>query len=286
MKIRLRTLAVLLLLLLLGVAAGAALVVAGAYNVAATEPHTAPVNHLLEFAMRRSVKLRSHAVHAPALSDEQRLRNGLRIYRSSCAQCHGAPGIAPERFAAGMMPPPANLVDTARHWQAQEIYWVVRQGTKMTGMPAWEYRLSDAEIWDVVAFVMRLPALSPKDYANWSAAVPLQPQSAAAPAAIAAAGAPAGDAEAGRRAMTQYLCATCHQIPGVVGANKHVGPPLNGIATRRYIGGVLPNTPEMMARWLQDPQQFDPLSAMPNLGVTDKDARDMAAYLYTLEDVE
>lgn len=288
MKIRLRTLVI---LVLLGTAAGATLVVGGAYDVAATEPHTAPVNHLLEFAMRRSVRLRSHAVQAPDLSDEQRLRNGLRIFRSSCVQCHGAPGVAPERFAAGMMPPPANLVDTARHWKAQEIYWVVRQGAKMTGMPAWEYRLGDGEIWDVVAFVMRLPALSPKDYADWSAAVPLQPQSqqqrGAAPATtIAAAGAPPGDAEAGRRAMTQYLCATCHQIPGVVGANKHVGPPLNGIATRRYIGGVLPNTPEMMVRWLQDPRQFDPLSAMPSLGVTDKDARDMAAYLYTLEDVE
>lgn len=281
MTIRLRTL---MILAMIGVAAAAAFVYAGLYNIAATEPHTAPVNHLLEFAMRRSLKLRSHAVEVPDLRGEERIRNGLRIYRSACLQCHGAPGVAPEPFAAGMMPPPANLTDTARHWQASEIYLAVRQGTKMTGMPAWEYRLDDSELWDVVAFVMRLPALSPKEYADWSISVADMPSPT--DGAMAQTSAPLGDVEAGRRAMTQYLCATCHQIPGVIGANKHVGPPLNGIAKRRYIGGVVPNTPETMVRWLQDPKQFDLLSAMPALGVTDKDARDMAAYLYTLEDLE
>lgn len=281
MKIRLRTLGV---LALLGAASGGAVVATGVYNIAATEPHTAMVNHLLEFAMRRSVKLRSQSIEVPDLADQHRQQNGLRIYRVSCLQCHGAPGVAPEAFAAGMTPPPANLVDTARNWHAREIYWVVRQGTKMTGMPAWEYRLSDAQIWDVVAFVMRMPQLSPLDFAQWSAVAPALTSDA--PGAVAAVATQAGDPEAGRRAMGQYLCATCHQIPGVVGANKHVGPPLNGMATRRYIGGVVPNTPDTMVRWLQDPKQFDPLSAMPALGVTDKDARDMAAYLLTLDDVE
>jgi len=282
-KLRLSVLLLLLLLImLLAAAAGGAIVISGIYNVAATEQHTALVNQFLEFAMRRSVKLRSHSVDVPELANEERQRNGLRLYRASCLQCHGAPGVAPEPFAAGMTPAPANLVDTARHWKPQEIYWVVRQGTKMTGMPAWEYRLTDAEIWDVVAFVMYLPRMSTKDYAQWNESIPVRRKDGAV---VAVADKP-GDPEAGRRAMGQYLCATCHQIPGVVGANKHVGPPLNGMATRRYIGGVIPNTPDMMVRWLQDPKQFDPLSAMPALGITDKDARDMAAYLYTLDDVE
>lgn len=95
---------------------------------------------------------------------------------------------------------------------------------------------------------------------------------------------PAGDAEAGRRALSQYLCATCHRIPGVTGANKHVGPPLDGIGSRKYLAGVLTNTPENMIRWLQGPQQVDPLSAMPDLGVREQDARDMAAYLSTLRE--
>jgi cytochrome c2 len=91
-----------------------------------------------------------------------------------------------------------------------------------------------------------------------------------------------GDVERGRVAIRQYACPTCHVIPGITGANALVGPPLDGIASRSYLGGVLLNTPDRMIDWLQNPQQFAPLSAMPDLGVTERDARDIAAYLYTL----
>ncbi|HEV7368104.1 c-type cytochrome [Arenibaculum sp.] len=92
-----------------------------------------------------------------------------------------------------------------------------------------------------------------------------------------------GDAETGQKALRQYACTTCHVVPGIVGASVHVGPPLEGMATRRYIAGVLPNRPENMIRWLMDPQEVDPLSAMPDLGVTPEHARDIAAYLYGLD---
>lgn len=91
-----------------------------------------------------------------------------------------------------------------------------------------------------------------------------------------------GDVERGRLAIRQYACQTCHSIPGITGANALVGPPLNGIASRRYLAGVLPNTTDDMIAWLRNPQAVDPLSAMPDLGVTERDARDIAAYLYTL----
>jgi cytochrome c2 len=179
----------------------------------------------------------------------------------------------------------------------------------MSGMPAWGYRISDAEMWDIVAFVESMPGLSPEEYASLDAkataslgqhqahrsspaARAVSTPSAPPPVAatepdIRPAAAPSlGDVAAGRHAVKQYLCATCHEIPGITSATRHVGPPLNGIAKRRYIGGVIRNTPENMVRWLQDPKQFDPLSAMPALGVSDQDARDMAAFLYTLEDVE
>jgi cytochrome c2 len=91
-----------------------------------------------------------------------------------------------------------------------------------------------------------------------------------------------GDVARGRVALRQYACGTCHVIPGVTGADQLVGPPLNGIASRHYLGGVLPNTPENMIRWIRHPQDVSPLSAMPDLGVTERDARDMLAYLYTL----
>jgi len=277
--------------------AGAAVIVgagvivyAGVYNVAATDQHTAPVYHLLDYAMRRSVKLRTHAIEVPDLTAAQQIRAGFQHYHAKCLQCHGAPGIAPQDFGMGMTPAPANLVATAREWRAAEIYWVVKHGLKMTGMPAWQYRMSDQEIWEVVAFVKMLPALSPQDYAAWSKdvpAVPEAPASGAPPAtALAVQDAALGDPKLGRRALEQYLCATCHQIPGITSANKHVGPPLNGVATRKYIAGMLSNTPDNMVQWIQHPKQINPLSAMPDLDVQERDARDIAAYLYTLREVE
>ena len=71
-------------------------------------------------------------------------------------------------------------------------------------------------------------------------------------------------------------------IPGIVGSNAPVGPPLAGVASRQMLGGVLPNSPENMVRWLRDPQKIAPLTAMPDLGVTERDAHDIAAYLATL----
>lgn len=91
-----------------------------------------------------------------------------------------------------------------------------------------------------------------------------------------------GNPARGRSAIGRYGCAACHQIPGVRGAQGMVGPPLQGVARRAFIGGSLGNSPENMIRWVQNPQAVDQKTAMPNTGVTDADARDIAAYLYTL----
>ena len=91
-----------------------------------------------------------------------------------------------------------------------------------------------------------------------------------------------GDRRRAPALMREYGCVTCHTIPGVQGANGLVGPSLSGFASRSYIGGVLPNTPPNLIRWIQDPQKVDSLTAMPSTGVTEADARDIAAYLYTL----
>jgi cytochrome c2 len=91
-----------------------------------------------------------------------------------------------------------------------------------------------------------------------------------------------GDPERGRLLLRQYGCGSCHAIPGVATAKGNVGPPLGKIATRVYLGGVLPNTPENMTRWIREPQKVDPLTAMPDLQVPEQHARDMIAYLYRL----
>ncbi|HEY1190038.1 MAG TPA: c-type cytochrome [Gemmata sp.] len=91
-----------------------------------------------------------------------------------------------------------------------------------------------------------------------------------------------GDPTRGRDAIARRGCAACHTIPGVTGADANVGPPLDRVGSRVYLAGVLLNTPENMARWLKDPPAVDPKTAMPNVGATDDEVRDMSAYLYTL----
>lgn len=84
----------------------------------------------------------------------------------------------------------------------------------------------------------------------------------------------------GRVALEIHGCGSCHVIPGVRDAVGRVGPRLEGIGEQIYIAGVLTNTPENMIRWIRDPQEISPQTAMPDLGISEEDARDMAAYLY------
>lgn len=90
-----------------------------------------------------------------------------------------------------------------------------------------------------------------------------------------------GDPGRGRAAIGRRGCAACHTIPGVPG-DANVGPPLDRVGSRVYLAGVLLNTPENMARWLADPPAVDPKTAMPNVGLTADEVRDVSAYLYSL----
>lgn len=91
-----------------------------------------------------------------------------------------------------------------------------------------------------------------------------------------------GSARRGPALMEAYGCAACHTVPGIRNANGNVGPPLTRFGDRTYIAGMLRNTPENLIRWIRVPQSVVPGNAMPNMGVTDAQARDIAAYLYTL----
>jgi cytochrome c len=92
-----------------------------------------------------------------------------------------------------------------------------------------------------------------------------------------------GDARRGTRLIAHYGCGSCHVIPGVPGAQGGVGPPLTRFAERTYIAGALRNEPVALVRWIRFPQHVEPGTAMPDLGVTEQHARDIAAYLYTLD---
>jgi len=98
----------------------------------------------------------------------------------------------------------------------------------------------------------------------------------------AAAAMTGGDPNRGSEALTSYGCDTCHTIPGIRSARGLVGPPLTSVGSRVYLAGRVPNTPDNITRWIQHPHEIDDKTAMPETGVTDQDARDIAAYLYTL----
>jgi mono/diheme cytochrome c family protein len=260
------------------IAVGAVVLYTGFYNVAATHQHLAPTYWLLEVGLRESIERQARRVEVPRSADDTLVERGVALYATHCVQCHGAPGVAPQPFALGLTPLPKHLAPIARERTAAELYWVIKNGIKMTGMPAWEFRLSEHDLWAVTAFVRRLPLVSPQEYAARA------PRDAGPEHAATTADAPfdSGDARRGKIAIRQYACTTCHVVPGIVGPHAPVGPPLERIATREYIAGMLPNTAENMLRWLRAPQEVNPRSAMPDLGVTERDARDMAAYLYTL----
>jgi cytochrome c2 len=115
-----------------------------------------------------------------------------------------------------------------------------------------------------------------------AAIAPLALASCAEDVGSSAAETAGGDIERGRAAIRKHGCSSCHTIPGIRGADALVGPPLDRIASRTYVAGVIPNSPENLVRWLLDPPKVDPLTAMPNLRLSEADARDIASFLSTL----
>jgi cytochrome c1 len=121
----------------------------------------------------------------------------------------------------------------------------------------------------LVALASWLAACSPTSFAAQISGAPLQ-------------GVAGGDPRRGATAIQSYGCGACHSIPGIAGADTFVGPPLNNWAERQYIAGKLPNQPQFLIEWVRNPQAIEPGSAMPDMGVTEQEARDISAYLYSL----
>ena len=276
MKTVLLTLATAAVLAALG---AAVFVWSGLYDVSAVSQHLQPVYSMIERTMHQSVRLRARDIEAPAGldTDAARVQRGAACFRDKCEQCHGGPGVAPREMALAMQPLPGPLVDAAHKWKARELYWITRHGIKMSGMPAWQHRLPDEDLWSLVAFMRKLPNLSARDYRDLMAVQARQPCTGSAPRIEPP------DAARGRAALNQNGCNGCHVIPGVTGAQVHVGPPLSGMGRRELIAGTLPNTPAQMARWILAPHAVDPETAMPALAVSERDAHDIAAYLATLK---
>jgi mono/diheme cytochrome c family protein len=151
---------------LVGLGAALAVVRSGVLDVAASSPHPAAARWLLSTTMEHSVRRRaSRLVPPPSLAEPDRFRSGFAAYDDMCAGCHGAPGAEPGVIFRGLNPEAPRLVETAAGWSDAELFWIVKHGVRMTGMPAFGATHEDDELWDLVAFLRRLPTLSEREYA-------------------------------------------------------------------------------------------------------------------------
>jgi mono/diheme cytochrome c family protein len=156
----------LLIAALLVVLGAGAVIYAGWYNVAATAPHWRMTSWLFEVARIRSIKAQAAGIVVPpGLDDQEKVIVGVEHYAAHCAVCHGAPGVPKGDIARALYPPPPDLAKAAPRYTPAELFWVVKHGIKMTGMPAWSDH-SDEEIWATVGFLEKLAGMSQQDYAR------------------------------------------------------------------------------------------------------------------------
>jgi mono/diheme cytochrome c family protein len=155
--------ATIVILIALTVAIVAVVIVSGAYNFAADAPHTAIVKTVVAFARERSIDVRAEGIKVPPLNDPKMIGEGAEHYAEMCVACDLAPGVAENELRRGLNPKPPVLASIAPEEPA-EWFWIVKHGLKMTAMPAWGITHSDAEIWNIVAFLQKLPRLSPQQY--------------------------------------------------------------------------------------------------------------------------
>lgn len=163
-----RPLFVVLAVLAVAAALAAGAIALGMAEVAATSPHSRPVAWLLDTARDRAIAARARELTVPPLDDPRLLRRGIVLYHRHCVACHGAPGVDPAPWAAGLNPFPPTLhapPDPPPPAHAARTFWVVENGVRMTGMPAFGVTLSEEETWAVTAVVERLRELSAEEYA-------------------------------------------------------------------------------------------------------------------------
>ena len=158
--------AFLVIFVLVVVLALGGVVYAGFYDVAATSPHWRMTSWLLETARTRSITAQAAGIVVPpGLDDPAKVIIGVDHYAAHCAVCHGAPGVPKGDIAQGLYPPPPDLATAAPIYTPAELFWILKHGIKMTGMPAWSDH-SDEELWATVGFLEKLPGMSEQDYAG------------------------------------------------------------------------------------------------------------------------
>lgn len=144
--------------------AGALFIASGIYDIAAATPHWPVTTWVMEQTRNRSIAMHAAGIKVPPwLDDSANVVLGTEHFAAHCASCHGAPGVPRSEAAEGLYPRPPDLAHTPAQYSRAELFWIVRNGIKMTGMPAWSDH-SDEELWTTVAFIEKLPGMTEADY--------------------------------------------------------------------------------------------------------------------------
>ncbi|GAA3977221.1 cytochrome c [Allohahella marinimesophila] len=142
----------------------------GLYNVAADEPHFGVTRWLLNTTMARSIAVRDDDIVAPDnLESSARIDRGAQMYARICAGCHLGPGVDPTAIHVGMKPQPPRLKEHIEHHAPANLFWIIKHGIKMSGMPALGLTFDDNQLWDLVAFLQTLPELDAQQYRQQTA---------------------------------------------------------------------------------------------------------------------
>lgn len=143
-----------------------AVILSGSYNVAAVDRHWPMVAQVIQAARLRSIQVHAARIGVPeGLDSSETVVMGTEHYATHCAMCHGAPGVPKGELAEGLYPTPPDLAVSAKTYRPAELFWILRNGIKMTGMPAWSDHGED-ELWAIVAFLQKLPGMTEEDYAT------------------------------------------------------------------------------------------------------------------------
>lgn len=151
----------------LAISGGAVFIGSGVYDIGADDHHTQFVLAVIEQLRDRSIEARTRRVEVHTVSDPARLAAGAQHYAALCVSCHLAPGVTKSDLRPGLYPHPPNLAQEEMPAE-RRVFWIIKHGIKMSAMPAWGKTLDDAAIWDLVAFVRKLPEMTPETYAQLS----------------------------------------------------------------------------------------------------------------------
>jgi cytochrome c len=144
-----------------------AFIKSGLFDVAAFKPHTRFTEWVTHETMINSVKRHAKWIEAPERFTPEQVAAGFCQYETHCVACHGAAGVARQHWPGGMEPAPPYLLDVQQRFSRPQLFWIVQNGIKMTGMPSWRETMSEPQMWDVVAWLEASPKLPPQTYVRW-----------------------------------------------------------------------------------------------------------------------